>query len=93
MEAENYNSFWWWKWFGLAVLDLRQSQKDLSIADTNSRGPATIDAQRITLCGRLANPEVKSVHLHYLSNNRLYENGYLMRVIVDVQKNNGQACL
>ena len=66
----------WQDWFGLAGLDFSQSQKGLSIADSNSRVQAVIDGQGIALWDQLVAPEVNSGQLQYLSDIWLDEYGY-----------------
>lgn len=63
-------------WFDLAGLDFSQSQKGLSVADSNSRVQAVIDGQGIALWDQLVTPEVNSGHLQYLSDIWLDEYGY-----------------
>ena len=65
-------------WFGLAGLDFSQSQKGLSMADSNSRVQAVIDGQGIALWDQLVTPEVNSGHLQYLSDIWLDEYGYYL---------------
>ena len=69
----------WQDWFDLAGLDFSQSQKGLSIADSNSRVQAVIDGQGIALWDRLVSPEVSSGRLHYLSDIWLYNYGYYVQ--------------
>ncbi|MGB1952249.1 MAG: LysR family transcriptional regulator [Marinobacter sp.] len=66
----------WQDWCDLAGLDFSQSQKGLSVADSNSRVQAVIDGQGIALWDRLVTPEVNSGHLQYLSDIWLDEYGY-----------------
>ena len=66
----------WQDWFDLAGLDFSQSQKGLSVADSNSRVQAVIDGQGIALWDQLVTPEVNSGHLQYLSDIWLDEYGY-----------------
>ena len=66
----------WQDWFDLASLDFSQSQKGLSVADSNSRVQAVIDGQGIALWDQLVTPEVNSGHLQYLSDIWLDEYGY-----------------
>ena len=69
----------WQDWFDLAGLDFSQSQKGLSIADSNSRVQAVIDGQGIALWDRLVSPEVSSGRLHYLSDIWLDDYGYYVQ--------------
>jgi LysR family glycine cleavage system transcriptional activator len=69
----------WQDWFDLAGLDFSQSQKGLSIADSNSRVQAVIDGQGIALWDLLVSPEVSSGRLHYLSDIWLYNYGYYVQ--------------
>ena len=66
----------WQDWFDLAGLDFSQSQKGLSVADSNSRVQAVIDGQGVALWDQLVTPEVNSGHLQYLSDIWLDEYGY-----------------
>jgi LysR family glycine cleavage system transcriptional activator len=69
----------WQDWFDLAGLDFSQSQKGLSIADSNSRVQAVIDGQGIALWDLLVSPELSSGRLHYLSDIWLYNYGYYVQ--------------
>ena len=69
----------WQDWFDLAGLDFSQSQKGLSIADSNSRVQAVIDGQGIALWDLLVSPELSSGRLHYLSDIWLDDYGYYMQ--------------
>ena len=69
----------WQDWFDLAGLDFSQSQKGLSIADSNSRVQAVIDGQGIALWDLLVSPEVSSGRLHYLSDIWLDDYGYYVQ--------------
>ena len=69
----------WQDWFDLAGLDFSQSQKGLSIADSNSRVQAVIDGQWIALWDLLVSPELSSGRLHYLSDILLYNYGYYVQ--------------
>ena len=69
----------WQDWFDLAGLDFSQSQKGLSIADSNSRVQAVIDGQGIALWDLLVSPEVSSGRLHYLSDIWLDGYGYYVQ--------------
>ena len=69
----------WQDWFDLAGLDFSQSQKGLSIADSNSRVQAVIDWQGIALWDLLVSPELSSGRLHYLSDIWLYNYGYYVQ--------------
>ena len=69
----------WQDWFDLAGLDFSQSQKGLSIADSNSRVQAVIDGQGIALWDLLVSPELSSGRLHYLSDILLYNYGYYVQ--------------
>ena len=69
----------WQDWFDLAGLDFSQSQKGLSIADSNSRVQAVIDGQGIALWDLLVSPEVSSGRLHYLSDIWLDNYGYYVQ--------------
>ena len=69
----------WQDWFDLAGLDFSQSQKGLSIADSNSRVQAVIDGQGIALWDLLVSPELSSGRLHYLSDIWLYTYGYYVQ--------------
>lgn len=66
----------WQDWCDLAGLDFSQSQKGLSVADSNSRVQAVIDGQGVALWDQLVTPEVNSGHLQYLSDIWLDEYGY-----------------
>lgn len=66
----------WQDWFDLAGLDFSQSQKGLSVADSNSRVQAVIDGQGVALWDQLVTPEVNSGYLQYLSDIWLDEYGY-----------------
>ena len=66
----------WQDWFDLASLDLGQSQKGLSIADSNSRVQAVIDGQGIALWDQLVTPEVNSGQLQPFSDIWLDGYGY-----------------
>ena len=69
----------WQDWFDLAGLDFSQSQKGLSIADSNSRVQAVIDGHGIALLDLLVSPELSSGRLHYLSDIWLYNYGYYVQ--------------
>jgi len=69
----------WQDWFDLAGLDFSQSQKGLSIADSNSRVQAVIDGQGIALWDLLVSPELSSGRLHYLSDIWLDDYGYYVQ--------------
>jgi LysR family glycine cleavage system transcriptional activator len=69
----------WQDWFDLAGLDFSQSQKGLSIADSNSRVQAVIDGQGIALWDLLVSPELSSGRLHYLSDIWLDNYGYYVQ--------------
>ena len=69
----------WQDWFDLAGLDFSQSQKGLSIADSNSRVQAVIDWHGIALWDLLVSPELSSGRLHYLSDIWLYNYGYYVQ--------------
>ena len=69
----------WQEWFDLAGLDFSQSQKGMSIADSNSRVQAVIDGQGIALWDLLVSPELSSGRLHYLSDIWLDDYGYYVQ--------------
>ena len=76
---DSSDSIGWQDWFDRAGLDLTQSQRGLSIADSNSRVQAIIDGQGIALWDRLVAYEISSGHLQYLSDIWLDEYGYYVR--------------